>query len=122
MKVFEKNKHINIRIEGEGVEQILEKIRRELPEADIGAEENDEELLEWDSTDLAREISAKKTPGKLLQAYRLREGLTLVELAERIGTKYPNLSAIENDRRTIGLGTAKKLSRVLNVDFRKFLA
>ena len=122
MKVFVKNKHINIRIEGEGVEQILELIRRELPEADIGAEENDEELLEWDSTDLAREISAKKTPGKLLQAYRLREGLTLVELAERIGTKYPNLSAIENDRRTIGLGTAKKLGRELSVDFRKFLA
>ncbi|MCF7915807.1 MAG: helix-turn-helix domain-containing protein, partial [Spirochaetaceae bacterium] len=70
---------------------------------------------------LAKEIRTKKTPGKLLQAYRLREGLTLVQLAEKIGTKYPNLSAMENDRRTIGLAMAKKLGQVLNVDFEKFI-
>ncbi|MFO7730645.1 MAG: helix-turn-helix transcriptional regulator [Spirochaetia bacterium] len=121
MRILEKNKNINIHIEGEGVDQIIDLIRDNIPEVDIKSDEDDEELVEWNSTDLAKEIRTKKTPGKLLQAYRLREGLTLVQLAEKIGTKYPNLSAMENDRRTIGLAMAKKLGQVLNVDFEKFI-
>ena len=121
MRILQKKKNINIHIEGEGIEQIIDLIRENIPEVDIQSEEDDEELVDWNSTDLAKEIRTNKTPGKLLQAYRLREGLTLVQLAEKIGTKYPNLSAMENDRRTIGLAMAKKLGQVLNVDFKKFI-
>lgn len=121
VRILETNKNINIHIEGEGIDQIINLIRDNLPDADIQSEEGDEDIVEWNSTDLAKKISAKKTPGKLLQAYRLREGLTLVQLAEKIGTKYPNLSAMENDRRTIGVATAKKLGKILNVDFKKFI-
>ena len=121
MRILENDRNINIHIEGEGINQVIDLIRGKMPEAVIQSEEDDEELVEWTSTDLAKEIRTKKTPGKLLQAYRLREGLTLVQLAEKIGTKYPNLSAMENDRRTIGLAMAKKIGQVLNVDFKKFI-
>jgi plasmid maintenance system antidote protein VapI len=47
--------------------------------------------------------------------------MTLVGLANAVGTKYPNLSAIENDRRTVGLTMARKLGEVLGVDYQKFI-
>ena len=47
--------------------------------------------------------------------------MTLVKLAHAVGTKYPNLSAIENDRRVIGLAMARKLGKVFGADYRKFL-
>ena len=77
--------------------------------------------MEWKASALAKEIKAAKTPGKLVRAYRERAGMTLVKLANAVGTKYPNLSAIENDRRVIGLAMARKLGKVLGVDYRKFL-
>lgn len=82
---------------------------------------NSDESILWNQTDLAEEIRAEKTPGKLLKAYRLRAGLSVVELAAAAGTKYPNISAMENDRRKIGLGVARKLGKALNVDYFKFL-
>ena len=56
-----------------------------------------------------------------MAAYREREGLTLVQLAEKVGTKYTAISAMENNRRPIGLIMAKKLGKALNVDYKKFL-
>ena len=80
------------------------------------------EVLEvWEDTDIAKEIKACKTLGRTLAIYRDRSGLTLVQLAEKLGTKYTNISAMENDRRPIGLRMAKKLGKVLNVDYTKFL-
>lgn len=54
-----------------------------------------------------------------MAAYREREGLTLVQLAEKVGTKYTAISAMENNRRPIGLIMAKKLGKALNVDYKK---
>jgi transcriptional regulator with XRE-family HTH domain len=62
-----------------------------------------------------------KTPGKLLTAYRERAGLSVVELAEKTGIKYTNISAMEHDTRNIGLSTAKRLGAALGVDYTKFL-
>ncbi|MFA6857988.1 MAG: helix-turn-helix transcriptional regulator [Treponema sp.] len=75
----------------------------------------------WDETDIAKEIRTNKTPGKLLNAYRIRAGLTVTELAKAAGTKYPNISAMENDRRAIGLDMSRRLGKALNVDYQKFL-
>lgn len=119
MLVVEKAHHIKAQITGEGAEIIAELVRKKFPDAETI--DDDEELVEWKKTDLARDIKAMKTPGKVLKAYRERAGFSLVELAEKIGTKYPNLSAMENDRRVIGLNMARKLGEALNVDFNKFL-
>jgi ribosome-binding protein aMBF1 (putative translation factor) len=120
MRVIDKSRDVDISINGKGVAQFHNLIRTHYPEAEIQTEDEDQ-AVQWDTTELAKEIKAKKTPGKLLQAYRLREGMTLVQLAEKVGTKYPNLSAMEHDRRMIGLTMAKKLSQILNVDYKKFL-
>jgi ribosome-binding protein aMBF1 (putative translation factor) len=119
MQVREKTHHINLTIRGEGENFVASLIREHYPEAEIFKEENPP--IEWKKTDLSKEIKAKKTPGKLLRAYRERAGMTIVELAKALHTKYPNISAMENDRRPIGLAVAKKLGNILGVDFKKFL-
>ena len=119
MLVVEKAHHIEANITGAGTEIILNLIKESFPLADII--DNSDEAVLWNSSDLAKEIKTEKTPGKLLKAYRQRAGLSVVELADAAGTKYPNISAMENDRRGIGLKIARKLGKVLNVDYIKFL-
>ena len=111
-------RHIRVNLSGEGVEEVAALVKESLPDAILL--DDDGEAVEWKTSALAKEIKAMKTPGKLVRAYRARAGLSLVELAHAVGTKYPNLSAIENDRRAIGLAMARKLGEVLGVDYRKF--
>jgi predicted transcriptional regulator len=120
MLVVEKTQHIEASITGAGTEIIINLIKESFPKADIF--ENPDETVQWNISDLSKEIKSEKTPGKLLRAYRNRIGLSLVELADAVGTKYPNISAMENDRRIIGFKMAKKLGKVLKVDYIKFLA
>ena len=120
MRVVEKTRHIDVSLSGDGAEAVASILRSALPGA-IFAEEEDEGYEEWNGSELQREIAAMTTPGKLVRAYRVRAGLSLVQLAEAVGTKYPNLSAIENDRRVIGLSLAKKLGAALRVDYTRFL-
>ena len=119
MLVVEKKHHIDVEVTGKGAEYIAELIREKLPEAAITTD--DAESVIWKDTDLAKDIRARKTPGKLLRAYRERAGMNIVDLARAVGTKYPNISAMENDRRSIGLAMAKKLGKVLNVEYGKFI-
>ena len=122
MQVVEKTLHINAKFNGYGIPLIKEAILKVYPNSQIIEDENDDEVLElWDDTDIAKEIKTRKTPGRTLAIYRERSEMTLVQLAEKVGTKYTNISAMENDRRTIGLRMAKKLGEVLNVDYTKFL-
>jgi DNA-binding XRE family transcriptional regulator len=119
MQVVEKTRHIKVNLTGEGAEKVAALVKERFP--DTMLIDDDDEAVEWKDSALAREIKAKKTPGKLVRAYRERAGMTLVELAKAVETKYPNLSAIENDRRAVGLGMARKLGEVLKVDYRKFI-
>ena len=120
MRVVEKTRHIDVSVEGSGTAAVAELLRASLPLAVIDEEVVDE-YEEWEGSELQKEFVALKTPGKLVRAYRARAGLSLVQLAEMIGTKYPNLSAIENDRRAIGLTLARKLGKALGVEYQKFL-
>ena len=119
MLVVEKTRHINVSFTGQGAAKVAALLKESFPNAIVLDDES--EAVEWKTSALAKELKAAKTPGKLVRAYRERAGMTLVKLARTIGTKYPNLSAIENDRRVIGLAMARKLGKVLHVDYRKFL-
>jgi len=119
MLVVEKTHHIEANITGAGTEIIINLIKENFPKADILV--NPDEAVHWNTSDLSKKIKSEKTPGNLLKAYRHRAGLSVVELADAAGTKYPNISAMEKDRRTIGLKMAKKLGMVLKVDYIKFL-
>jgi transcriptional regulator with XRE-family HTH domain len=43
------------------------------------------------------------------------------ELADQIGVKQVHISQMENEKRPIGKAMAKRLAKVLNVDYRIFL-
>jgi DNA-binding XRE family transcriptional regulator len=61
------------------------------------------------------------TPGYRLRAYRYREELTQQELAKKSGISQANISAMEKDRRPIGLNAAKKLADILNCDYKRLV-
>lgn len=59
--------------------------------------------------------------GILLKGARLRKELTQKQLAGYLGIKQHHLSEMENHKRTIGKEMARKISSVLDVDYRLFL-
>ena len=120
MLVVEKTHHIKAEISGDGSDLIADLVLKNFPDAEILNTKSD--FIVWNDSDLEKSIRVKKTPGKLLRAYRERAGLSVIELAKKVGTSYPNISAIENDRRVIGLRMAKKLGKVLNVEYTRFLS
>jgi len=121
MQVVEKTCHINATLSGMGIPLIKDAILKAYPKAEIKEDDAEDDYIDWDDSELAKEIATERTPGLVLAAYREREGLTLVQLADKIGTKYTAISAMENNRRPIGLTMAKKLGKALNVDYTKFL-
>lgn len=124
MQVQEKTRHIDATITGSGLDEIVNLILKNIPGVVItndNAEEDDDEYVRWEDTDLCKEIRMYKTPGRVLHAYREREGLSLGELAKRTKIKYTNISAMEHDSRVIGVSVAKRLASVLRFDYTRLL-
>jgi len=61
------------------------------------------------------------TPGGAIKAYRAREELTQKQLAKKCGLRQSHLSEMERNKRPIGLKVAKKLAKVLKIDYRKLV-
>jgi DNA-binding XRE family transcriptional regulator len=59
--------------------------------------------------------------GNALRGLRSREGLTQKQLAEMIGARPTHISEIENGKRPIGKGMAKRLAKALRTDYKIFL-
>ena len=59
--------------------------------------------------------------GAALQGARHKEGLTQVELAEKLRVSQADLSKMEHGKRSIGKRMARKLAHALKVDYRIFL-
>lgn len=57
----------------------------------------------------------KMTTGEKIKAYRHAYELSQVELAKILDLRQENLSAIENDRKEIGLKTAIKFCAIYNI-------
>jgi DNA-binding XRE family transcriptional regulator len=73
-----------------------------------------EELVEQD-------VAIYTKPGVTLSGARHKEGLTQIELAARLGIRQENLSKMEHGKRPISLSMAKRLAKVLKIDYRVFL-
>ena len=74
------------------------------------------ESISWEQ--LAKDdIARYGKAGIVLRGARYREGLSQKELAKRTGISQENISKMENGQRAIGKKVAKKLARVLRMDF-----
>lgn len=56
-----------------------------------------------------------------LRAYRHRENLTQQPLVERAGLPPQHISEMENGKRTMARGQAKRLATALNCNYRRLL-
>jgi plasmid maintenance system antidote protein VapI len=79
-------------------------------EASIPAEEVFPELAD-----------ATKKPGVMLRGARLKEELTQVQLAKKIGIPHSHISAMENGSRPIGKNMARRFAKFLKTDYRLLL-
>jgi len=74
------------------------------------------ESISWE--ELAKDRIAKyKKSGLALRGARYREGISQKELAKRTGVSQENISKMENGQRAVGEKVAKKLAKVLRIDF-----
>jgi DNA-binding transcriptional regulator YdaS (Cro superfamily) len=78
-------------------------------------EEEVDDSVSW------QEALPDSQPGNILRGLRYRDGKSQKWLAERLGMKQPNVSAMEKGERTIGKHIAKKLGEVFNVSYKVFL-
>ena len=122
MQVVEKAHRINVTINGVGCNLVKDLVMQRYPQAHvIDTEESDDELEKWEDTELYKKLKAEITPGDKLTAYRTRAGLSITELARLTGMSYTNISAMEANRRAIGLKSAKKLAGILNCHYTALL-
>ena len=80
----------------------------------------EEKTISWRET--AKESIARYTEsGLMLRGARARAELTQKELADKLEVLPHHISEMEHGKRTIGKEMAKRLSEVLNVNYKVFL-
>jgi DNA-binding XRE family transcriptional regulator len=109
MLVVVRTPHIEIR--GESIPQGFLEVVKKYFHSETEVVEPAEQAEDWFESDLHKQIVKDTTPGKRLAAYRHRDGLTQAEVAKKMGVSPQEVSDMENDRRTIGLKNAKRLSK-----------
>lgn len=60
-------------------------------------------------------IDGKITPGQIVRARRESLGLTQKDVSELTGIKTTFLSAVENDKRNLGVDTASKIAAAIGL-------
>lgn len=79
-----------------------------------------EEGISWRELD-KEEIKKFGEAALMLRGARKKEELTQVQLANILGTSQGNIALMENGSRPIGKTMAKRLEKILKVDYRVFL-
>jgi len=83
--------------------------------ASFGAITEEPESVPWE------EVYPDFNGSVALRGARKREGLTQQELARLVGVSQTHISEMEHGKRPIGKDMAKRLARVLKVNYRVFL-
>lgn len=78
---------------------------------------------EWISLEtlLAKDVEKYTWPGLALKGARLKENFTQAQLSKKLGIRQENLSKMERGKRTISPAMAKRLAKILKVDYKIFL-
>ncbi|MBN1409517.1 MAG: helix-turn-helix transcriptional regulator [Spirochaetales bacterium] len=121
MLVVEKKHHIKIRIHGKGIKKVIKILKENLPKLEVSETETEDEYVNIEDTEFWKGMQKEKTPGMVLRVYRDNAGLTLQALSEKSGIAKSHLSEMENNKRSIGVKTAKKLAGVLGCNYKRFL-
>ena len=117
MQVVAKTPHIDVRVEGTGLNAFLDIVRKAIPNVKII---NDDETQDIDEWDYYKEMKARLTPAKVLKIRRENAGLSQTALAEKCGIASSNIALMEVGKRNIGVRSAKKLAEALNCETADF--
>jgi ribosome-binding protein aMBF1 (putative translation factor) len=84
--------------------------------------ESEDDIIIANESNTVRSLDERFTsPGACLQGARIKEGLSQVDLAEKLKISQTNLSKMELGKRPIGKIMAKRIASILKVDYRLFL-
>ena len=67
------------------------------------------------------EVFPDAHPGNVVHGFRVRDGITQAELANRMGIKQHRISEIETGKRPVTIEMAKRLAQSFDTDYRVFL-
>ncbi len=86
---------------------------------EIDAPEKDEWIP---AEDVFKDLYKKHgKPGAILKGSRLKEDLTQVALAKKLGVPQQHISEMEGGKRPIGKEMSKRLAKIFGTDYRVFL-
>lgn len=112
--------HIELSMSGERVGDLVEWINRKFPVTVLSADDN-EEVIPVEETNFYREMQ-KNRIGNLLEAARLRAGLTQKELAEKTGLKQNMISDYERSKRRLTRAMARRIAAALDMPVERLSA
>ena len=118
-----KKPHTNMmlfEIKGDIPSQVLIYLQQQFG-ANLNLVEDKEETVNIFDTPWYKQISSALTPGDAMKIYRENHGLTILELAEKLGTlTSEEITDIESNKRAINIDIAKKLSELFHLPVERF--
>jgi len=118
MLVHVKKPLIDVEINGKGTDILIKTLKTMYADLEVS---DDDEAVPIESDGWFKKLRASRTSGEVLACYRDNAGLTLDALSELCGIAKSHLSEMENNKRPIGIKTAKMLAKALGCDFRRFI-
>jgi ribosome-binding protein aMBF1 (putative translation factor) len=112
-----KKPHIEFSINGEGTKEAIDWLARKFRLQIISG---GEDKVNIEETDFYREMEVNRA-GNLLEAARLKAGLSQKQLADAVGIRQTMVSEFENGRRKVTKGMAERFSKTLKVKVERFL-
>jgi DNA-binding XRE family transcriptional regulator len=123
MLVVAKTPPIKVEVFGEGMAELVAVLKKAIPGVTITPDPDfkDDEFVKPEDIPWFRKIKDNWHPGETIRIRRENAGMTQAELAEKSDIPFPNISAIENGKRSVGPRTAKKLAAALDINYRELL-
>lgn len=113
-----KKPHIELSLTGEGAQEALAWLGRKF-RVHVLASGDDAEKVNVENTDFYREMEINRA-GNLLEAARLKAGLSQKDLAAAVGIKQNMVSDYETGRRKISGAMARRMAETLKVKGERF--
>ena len=108
-----KKPHIELSINGEGTKEAIEWLARKF-RLTIISDNGSNGKINIEETDFYKEMEVNRS-GNLLEAARLKAGLSQKQLADAIGIRQTMISEYENGRRQITGNMAERLAKELKI-------